>query len=387
MHKFKKKDIGLIALAITIFIIVIITLVQLNKPKTPSNNIELPEDTIKIADTMIVPNKDGLNLVNIDGTILDKIENATLFKVSDNSDEYMYFKDNALFTSSIDIKQDENNNDVYSFVENKVLDVENVNQYIFNDDYIVLLTESELQENTNDSIDKKEEVNETKEDKTNEDENVSNLVEKVEVVSNSKYYDVSIIDRNTKQEISKIEHIQIDDSILFNKNFVYSISNTVYMFNFDTKETKELYLGKVVSDLRIVDNNLIIFDKFGNGQGKSLILQVNDDFSINKAIKHDAPDIIEIETLKEENDIYFVEMDDTPLLYKLNLSEEKEQRNKENLNIEIDGRYSDDNTMYAKGYIYTAASNKITLLDLKSATIYKTYDIDADFVYPVFLEK
>lgn len=388
MNRLKKKDIGLILVAILVFIGVIIALVTLNKPKTPSNVIDLPEDTIKIADVMIVPNKEGLNLVNIDGTILDKVEKATLFTMSDNTNEYMYLKNNALYTSSIEENKDENGNITYSFVETKVIDVKDVSKYDFNDKYIALLTKLENIDNEINTEDISVENNDLEEENSiaKEESSIAKLVQPIEIESNSPYYNITIIDRTFNKEIAKIENVQIDDSVVFGNNFVYSIANNIYFFNFETKVTETLYLGKEVSDLKVIDTNLIVFDKFGNGQNKSLILQLDEQFKINKALKHDAPDIIEIETLEEEKDIYFVEMDKTPLLYKLNLDEEKEQRNKENLNVDIEGRYDDDNTIYAKGYVYTAAPNKITILDLKSATIHKEYDIEADFVYPVFFE-
>lgn len=204
------------------------------------------------------------------------------------------------------------------------------------------------------------------------------------MASESPFYDVVFVDRDTLKEVSTLVGVQIDDDILFNDTFVYSITNKVYSVDIATLEVKDLYLGKEVSDLDLVNDKLIIFDKFGNGDGKSLILQVNEDLSIDKATKHDAPDLVEIQQDALSEDIIYIEVDDTPTLYLLNLDGDRETKKKTNLNLKIDGTYSDDNTIYCKGYIYTAKDGKVNIIDLKSATIYKTFDIDASYVYPIF---
>jgi hypothetical protein len=371
-----KKDkifIG-IAVLVVIIIIAIVAIVIHNNGKTEVQDIVLPKDEIEIAPIMLVPNDNGLSLVNIDGTILDTVEGNIMFRVSEDND-LMYLNNDVLYTASIDKVEgvDENGEekDTYDFNETKIMDASDVVDFTFNDKYIAFLKASNVEAAKVD-------------DDVALDEETSNLTKEVDMASESPFYDVVFVDRDTLKEVSTLVGVQIDDDILFNDTFVYSITNKVYSVDIATLEVKDLYLGKEVSDLDLVNGKLIIFDKFGNGDGKSLILQVNEDLSIDKATKHDAPDLVEIQQDASSEDIIYIEVDDTPTLYLLNLDGDRETKKKTNLNLKLDGTYSDDNTIYCKGYIYTAKDGKVNIIDLKSATIYKTFDIDASYVYPIF---
>jgi hypothetical protein len=371
-----KKDkifIG-IAVLVVVIIIAIVAIVIHNNGKTEVQDIVLPKDEIEIAPIMLVPNDNGLSLVNIDGTILDTVEGNIMFRVSEDND-LMYLNNDVLYTASIDKVEgvDENGEekDTYDFNETKIMDASDVVDFTFNDKYIAFLKASSMEATKVD-------------DDVASDEETSNLTKEINMASESPFYDVVFVDRDTLKEVSTLVGVQIDDDILFNDTFVYSITNKVYSVDIATLEVKDLYLGKEVSDLDLVNDKLIIFDKFGNGDGKSLILQVNEDLSIDKATKHDAPDLVEIQQDALSEDIIYIEVDDTPTLYLLNLDGDRETKKKTNLNLKIDGTYSDDNTIYCKGYIYTAKDGKVNIIDLKSATIYKTFDIDASYVYPIF---
>lgn len=370
----KKKDkifIGLAAGALILSIIIVV-LINLNKNQN-NTEILLPKDDIEIAELMLVPNKTSLQLVNIDGVVLDKIDGDIQFKMSE-SNEIMYLKNNSLYTVSVE-KIIEDDIEKSKLKETKVIDVNNATSFIFNNKYIAILYENENIENKDISLDKDAEIVET---------NIPSLTEETLINEEHINYNVTFIDRNTLKEIKKLENINIDDCILNEKTFIYSISNYLYSYNIETEETKDLYLGKKISDLDIVNDKIIVFDKFGNGKNKSLILQINSDFTIDKATKHDTIDIIEIQKEEKENNIIYIENDETPLLYMLNLDGDRETKNKSNLNVNIDGNYSDDNTIYARGYIYTAKDGKLNIIDLKSSTIYKTYDIESSFIYPIF---
>lgn len=371
----KNKDKLFIGLALGVLFLAIIIFVLININKTKNNNeIILPKDEIEIAELMLVPNEKSLQLVNIDGTILDKIEGNIKFKISETN-EIMYLKDNSLYTVNVENTKTEDGIETSKLNEVKILDVKDVTSFIFNDKYIAILSEQKEQDEKIDNSTKEEE-------KENSDLTKEILIDEEHI-----NYNVSIIDRESLTEIKTIENIKIDDCVLNDKNFIYSVSNYLYSYDIETENIEELYLGKNVSDLDIVNNKIIVFDKFGNGKNKSLILQLNSDLTIDKATKHDALDIIEIQKEVDEQNIVYIENDETPILYMLNLDGDRETKNKRNLNVSIDGTYSDDNTIYSRGYIYTAKDGKLNIIDLKSATIYKTYDIEASFIYPIYEEE
>lgn len=368
----KKNDKLLILLASLIFIITIIVVIFLvTKKQKPNNDIDLPETDIQVAEMMIVPNNEGIQLVNMEGTILDKIDGEIVFHSNENND-IMYLKDNSFYT--LNIKNDKENKKTI-LVENKVLDVNKADDFRFNDSYIVSLTKI----TDKSKIEKFESKNKTK---TNKD--VSPIIQPNTITASSNFYNVSFIDKKTLKEVNKIEGIELDNFIIHNNYFIYSRGNYVYSFNIDNSKTKELYLGKRISDLEIVKDNIIIFDKFGNGSNKSLILRTNDDLEVNKASKHDASNIMAIQKDKDEETIVYIEDDKTPILYMLNLDGDRETKKKKSLNLDIQQKYSQDNTIYAKGYVYTAKDGRLNIIDLKSSTLYKTFDIDANFIYPVF---
>lgn len=368
----KKNDKLLILLASLIFIITIIVVIFLvTKKQKPNNDIDLPETDIQVAEMMIVPNNEGIQLVNMEGTILDKIDGEIVFHSNENND-IMYLKDNSFYT--LNIKNDKENKKT-TLVENKILDVNKADDFRFNDSYIVSLTKITDESN----IEKIESKNKPK---TNKD--VSPIIQPNTITASSNFYNVSFIDKKTLKEVNKIEGIELDNFIIHNNYFIYSRGNYVYSFNIDNSKTKELYLGKRISDLEIVKDNIIIFDKFGNGSNKSLILRTNDDLEVNKASKHDASNIMAIQKDKDEETIVYIEDDKTPILYMLNLDGDRETKKKKSLNLDIQQKYSQDNTIYAKGYVYTAKDGRLNIIDLKSSTLYKTFDIDANFIYPVF---
>lgn len=368
----KKNDKLLILLASLIFIITIIVVIFLvTKKQKPNNDIDLPETDIQVAEMMIVPNNEGIQLVNMEGTILDKIDGEIVFHSNENND-IMYLKDNSFYT--LNIKNDKENKKTI-LIENKVLDVNKSDDFRFNDSYIVSLTKI----TDKSKIEKFESKNKPK---TNKD--VSPIIQPNTITASSNFYNVSFIDKKTLKEVNKIEGIELDNFIIHNNYFIYSRGNYVYSFNIDNSKTKELYLGKRISDLEIVKDNIIIFDKFGNGSNKSLILRTNDDLEVNKASKHDASNIMAIQKDKDEETIVYIEDDKTPILYMLNLDGDRETKKKKSLNLDIQQKYSQDNTIYAKGYVYTAKDGRLNIIDLKSSTLYKTFDIDANFIYPVF---
>lgn len=375
--KNKKNEKLFIVLASIVLIMTIVMVVILaTRKQKPNDEIVLPEDDIQIAETMIVPNDNSIQLVNIDGTILDKIDGKIKFHTNDNND-IMYIRDNTFYT--LNIKQDA---DTSKLVENKILDVENVDDFRFNDSYIVTLTKLDNTENEN--IDILDENNEVKDTTEKIDATKSNLTKHNKITASSNFYNVSFIDRKTLKEVNKIENIELDNFIIDNDKFIYSVGNYVYSYNITSNETTELYLGKRISDLSIMNDNIIIYDKFGNGVNKSLLLRTNDDLKVNKTTKHDASNIIAIQKDVEENNIIYIEDDKTPILYMLNLDGDREVKKKKSLNLDIKGKYNQENTIYSKGYVYTAKDGKINIIDLKSSTIYKTYDIEANFIYPIY---
>lgn len=364
----KKNDKVLIILSSLILIAVIITIIIINiKPKDEVPNFELPKDEIEIAKLLIVPKENSMDLLDINGNILDTIEGNTIFKVSEDN-EILYLKDNALYSVNIEKDIDEEKNEKVFFNEIKLMDVkEKVYNFTFNNEYVAILTDATPNEET--------EIPPVV-------ENATDLTKKIPLSRNHNSYDVVIINRNNNSK-EIIHSIPADENIIiFGSSFIYNTEQYLNSYNFITHTSNQIYLGKDVSNLDIVNNSLIVFDKFGNGNKSSIILKLDENLNIIKVSKHDAINITSIKS-ENNNDIYFIDQDNKAILYILNMDDNRDSKKKNNLNTELVGTYTDDNTIYKKGYIYTAMNGKANIIDLKSSTIYKTYDIETTIVYPI----
>lgn len=374
----KRNDKIKIGLALGLLLSVIIVFVFLILKKPNDNEVIMPEVKSEIAELMFVSNTNGIHLVDINGTILASTQNATSFVKNDINNEILYEKNGDLYSLSYTMKEETNEegikNEVYSLIEELVLDLDlgvYVDSFVFNDDYVAFLTKVEMSEDIA-----------TKENK--EDENIG-LKDKIEIDSNTQFYNINIINRKDKT-IKTLENINLDECVLFNNEFVYSVDNYLISYNLETEENKELYLGKLTSDLFVYNNKLIVFNKFGNGNNKSLIMQLTNNLYIEKTSKHESIDIIAISFDENEENIVYID-NSNKLFYRLNLNEEREIKDKVNLNINnVDGSYNKENTYYANNYIYTTKSGKLDIIALKSSTVYKSLDIEATNVFPIFEE-
>lgn len=376
MEKRKNNEKILIILSCIVLIAIIATVVIVNivQSRKTGEEFELPKDEIQIARALIVPNEEGINLIGIDGNRYDLIEGDSLFRTSDNN-EILYYNNGAFYTVSVMKKLDENKNETIFFDSEEVMNVPNkVYDFIFNDEYIAILTDATNIEN--------EEV----ETEVEADVETINILKEHPLTDTHKNYDVIVFDRNNVSNKYAIHNIPCDDNImLLGSSFVYNIEHYLDAYNFKTDTSKEIYFGKKITDFDVVNDNLIVFDGFGNGNNSSIIMKLNENLDIFKASKNDAVKINSIQSEVTE-EIIFVEQDKTPVFYALNMEGVKDTKQKRNLNTELEGTYTKDNTIYYRGYIYTGMNGNACIVDLKSSTIYKKYDITADFVFPIFEE-
>lgn len=368
----KKNDKFFIILASLVLIVTIVIFIILNINKNNNNDkISLPKDEIEIAELMLVPNKNSLQLVNMEGNILDIIEGDIKFNVSD-TDEVMYEKNNALYTVEINKTINDENDEIFKLSEKEILKSnEKIDSFIFDENYIAILSKTKYI--NNEVVD--EEYKESNE-----------LLEEKEINKDYECYNITFFDRTTNKKVNTLNNVFVNNMVLNDNHFIYNVSNYLYSFEIKNNKTNELYLGKEISDIDIVNKKIIVFNKFGNSENKSLILQIDSNLTVDKASKHEASNLIEIQKDINEKNIIYIENDKTPLFYMLNLDEDREVKKKTNLNVNLEGIYNENNTIYSKGYIYTAKDGKLNIIDLKSSTIYKSYDIEASFVYPIYLD-
>lgn len=370
MEKKKNREKILIILSSCILVAIILAVIIINirQSKNTSEEFILPKDEIEIARALIIPNEDGINLVGIDGNKYDLIEGNILFHTSNNN-EIIYLKDGKFYTISVIKKLDENENETIFFEEKELMNISGkVYDFTFNDEYIAVLTDAtgELSEDNIEDI-------------------TIDMLKEYPLTNEHKNYNVIVTNRNSSEKYT-IENISCDESIaLIGDSFMYNTEQYMNSYNFKTNTNHQIYLGKEVTDFDIVNNTLIVFDGFGNGNNSSIILKLDENLNILRASKHDAIAVHSIQSEKSDN-IMFIEQDSKPVFYSLNMEDKRDSKKKNNLNTELEGTYTKDNTIYYRGYIYTGMNEQASIVDMKSSTIYKQYDINADFVFPIFEE-
>lgn len=368
----KKNDKILVILSSLVLVAVIVAIIIINvRPKDEVKEFKLPKDEIEIAKLIVVPTGTGIDLMGIDGTVLDTIEGNTMFRVSEDN-EAVYLKNNAFYNFTIEKTVDEEGNENVFFNENKIMDVKNrVYNFTFNNEYIAYLTDAtpaELGDAVMSDVPPVVEEND--------------LTKKQPFARTHNSYDVVVVNR-TNNSKETIHSIPADENItIINNSFLYNTEQYLNSYNFKTHTENEIYLGKDISAFDVINDSLIVFDKFGNGKNSSLILKVDENLNILKVAKHDAVNVASIKADTEEN-IFFIDQDNKAVLYILNMEGSRDSKSKNNLNTELEGTYSSDNTIYRKGYIYTAMNGKASIIDLKSSTVYKKYDVETSIVYPV----
>lgn len=372
MEKKKNKEKILIILSSIILVAIIIAVIVINvlQGRKTGEEFVLPKDEIEIARALIIPNEEGINLIGIDFHQFDLIEGNNIFRTSDNN-EILYYKDGKINNLSVLKKLDANENETIFFDTKELMNVSNkVYDFIFNDEYIAILTD----------------VTETEDSDSEEtDTDVVDILKEHPLTNNHTNYNVIIMSRNSSEKY-EIKNITCDEKIiLVGNSFVYNTEHYLNSYNFKTNTAKQIYLGKNVTDFDVVNDNLIVFDGFGNGNNSSVIMKLDESLNILKASKHDAIKVNSIQSEASEK-IIFIEQDENPIFYSLNMEEKKDSKQKSNLNTELEGIYTKDNTIYYRGYIYTGMNGKASIVDMKSSTIYKQYDKTADFVFPIFEE-
>ena len=362
----KKNDKIKIIIAAIILIIAVAVMIIINIfPNKNDDKLILPSDEIQLADTMLICNTDKISLINMDGTEFDSVEGNIHYAV--NNGEFLYENNGTFYSieTSKNINEDESVS--YSLLSNEIATTkESVSKFTFNENNIAILSETTYQESEQKEASEKE---------------TSSLTEKLPIEGEHSAYNITFIDRVTKQ-IEKLENVFIDNCILVKNNFIYSVGQYLYSYDLNTQKTTELYLGKTVSDLCNIDDSIVIFDEFGNQEGLSLILKTDESLNVKKATKHESVNISPINMIDTNNNIIFIEEEENPTFYLLNVDEEREVKKKNKLNITLKD-FNQENSIYSKGYIYTAKDG-VNVIDLKSSTLYKTLDIDAEFIYPMY---
>ena len=357
-----------IILAIIIIAVIVVNVMQGNKK---GEEFVLPKDEIEIARALIVPNDEGINLIGIDGDEYDLITGDIIFHTSDNN-EILYLKDGKFYTVSVVKQLDAEENETIFFEEKEVTSVSNkVYDFTFNDEYIAVLTDA-----TEDNVIENNEETETEK---------SDMIREYPAINNHKAYNVLILGRNSSEKY-EIKNIFCDEQIaLVGSSFLYNTEQYMNSYNFKTNTQNQIYLGKNVTDFDVVKDTLTVFDGFGNGNKSSIILKLDENLGILKASKHDAINVNSIQSEVSDN-VMFIDQDEKPVLYSLNMEDKRDSKKKNNLNTDLEGTYTKDNTIYYRGYIYTGMNGKANIVDMKSSTVYKQYDINADFVFPIFEE-
>lgn len=211
----------------------------------------------------------------------------------------------------------------------------------------------------------------------------------------SRAEDVLLVSSVEDKETFEIEVKDVDAYLVIEDKLVYAETENVHTYDLKTKENKEINLGAVTKALVEHDENVIVFNEFGAGKEKSTILNIkSNDLYIESAHRHDNKNLIPVANDSDDSVIsYLDESDNAKKIlshYQLSIDEKgKETKSRADLtNASFsDGfKFTEDNSVSTKGYLYTTDKGEIKIIRLSGEVVDSTIKTDKTFFMPISIE-
>lgn len=182
----------------------------------------------------------------------------------------------------------------------------------------------------------------------------------------------------------------VENWVVTGEYFVYSTNTKIYSANMANGKIAQIDTGDKTTGLFFANGEVIDFNKFGSTKNTSIMLRINPaDLIIKNMVKFDTANVEGLTNDSEDKNIYVEEVvnkNDKPTQTINSVKLDKTSKS----NIEIVTNkdvskyvYNQNNTMTAKGYLYSLVDNNIEIIDTESKQVIKTIKVDDKVFMPV----
>ncbi len=204
--------------------------------------------------------------------------------------------------------------------------------------------------------------------------------------------DKKILNKISKDGTAKEFKIaeEINDYLITDNTLIYTTTNHIHRINLINDETNKIEIGDKTVGLFSVKGNIIAFNRFGSGKKQSIALKINPkDLYIKNMQKFDSVNIEPITPDSDDEKLSYTEVinADTNPIQSMTILNQK-NINKETANIKLQTKiseikYTKENSIASKGYMYTHKGNKLEIMDIRSEQLAHTIDVGEIFVTPI----
>lgn len=198
-----------------------------------------------------------------------------------------------------------------------------------------------------------------------------------------------IINLETKQTYA-LNISDVDSYVVAGSDLVYSSGNYVNKIDLNSKKAIKIDIGDKTSALFEMKGNIIAFNKFGNKNNKTTILDMkSNNLYIDKAHSHDNAKVYPVTPDNDDTNIMYIDRIENQVpvdaFYSLNLKGEQPTKERTVLsnNGEAKDLYSPDKTVATKGFVYSLKEGNIEIFGLRGGAVDSTIKINGDFFMPI----
>ena len=294
---------------------------------------------LNYASHYIVGEEKNISLYNSAGNKVDSMSFDKIFYSKNRGTEMMVYADKEFLEISAITKESVNNGTSQILQKKSVLKLENVNivSFVWNEKYIVI----QRGDNT-----------------------------------------FAIYNRETEtfKYLSAIENVSA--YMLIGKQLVYTTGNTINSVDVTNETTVSIDVGAESYGLSLMENNIVVYNKFGNGKNTTTIFVLNPEtLYIEKVLTENTLNVYPISSdkphfIRQSNSLVFAEIQSNGKL------------NSSTLNVKAgEAEFTSENTLYYDDYIYSVKDGNMIIISVSGKYIEHTIPISGIAFCPVQLNK
>ncbi|MEG7882965.1 hypothetical protein [Bacillus paranthracis] len=350
-QKHKDKLLVGLSIAVTIGIGTGVYFVFFHDNETKSKNETLFDKHIKLADTIVTGDKNG-KVSLLDTKSGDELDNVSLGDGKGNEFKFARSK---------------NLESVYAY---------NQKNHTF---YEITVNEKQLH--------KKEIVSVS--DALVEFDSFQSDGKNIVFLSKDKKELTHIKDKSTYKKYASTE--EVSDFLVDKGQLVFATNSFIHSVDLKNEKEKKIEIGDSTTGLFAVKNEIIAYNKFGNGKEDSIVLRLRaDDLYVKEMHKFESN---RVEPLVPDGD-------DETLIYSQKVNEKTHPKqliqvlnNKDKFKKDVrpfqtpNNRkivdYEKSNSVASKGYVYSKKGTRLEITDIRGEKIAYTLDVPKEFAMPI----
>lgn len=198
-----------------------------------------------------------------------------------------------------------------------------------------------------------------------------------------------IKDKSSYKKYASTE--EISDFLVDKGQLVFATNNFIHSVDLKDEKEKKIEIGDNTTGLFAVKNEIIAYNKFGNGKEDSIVLRLRtDDLYVKEMHKFESN---RVEPLVPDGD-------DETLIYSQKINEKTHPKqviqvlnNKDKFKKDVrpfqtpNNRkivdYEKNNSVASKGYVYSKKGTRLEITDIRGEQIVYTLDVPKEFAMPI----